>query len=296
MSEADQIERKLEQDREHLRETLGALEDKMSPGRLLDEAMAHFNTGPKAFASDLTGQIRDNPMPALLTSVGLAWLMMSNGKSTGSGGDASDRTSDGAGYAPPVFAAEDYYDWEAHDRVQQAEWACVRLESETDEAHARRLDQARATALGLPQNSGEDHGSFSTRVRDAADKVKQKGASARDKLRNTAASAKHGAGSAASSAKSGMQSAASSAMHLHESNPIATAAIGVALGALLGAAVPLSRKEEAVLGDVADKGLAEGAEMSRKATEAVSEKVGSKTGDTRRGGDGPSPSMPSPSI
>jgi len=282
MSNTDQLERNLEQDRDHLRQTLGALEDKMSPGRLLDEAMSHFNTGPKAFASELTAQVRDNPIPALLTGVGLAWLMMSNQKRTDPETDVSaDGDTDGFGFA---MDASDYEAWHEHDRLQQAEWSCVRQDAETADAHARRLDQSRAAALGLPYDPQEDHASFSTRVRSAADAVKQKGVSAREKLQRAAASAKHGTGSAAAagkdglksaahSTKSGAKAAASSALQLYETNPIATAAIGVALGALFGAALPLSRKEEEVLGGVTDKVMAKGADLSRQASDAVTERL-----------------------
>jgi hypothetical protein len=282
MSEADQLERNLEQDREHLRATLGALEEKMSPGRLLDEAMAYFNTGPKAFASDLTSQIRNNPMPALLTGIGLAWLMMSDRKAPGAQSDTGARPNLSSwDYS---LDAADYDAWSEHERLQQAEWSCVRLETETPEAHALRLDQARAAALGLAYDPQEDQTSFSERVRNAADTVKQKGRSVREKLKRAASSAKHGAGtmtdagaqglkSAADSTMSGAKAAVSSGVHLHESNPIATAAIGVALGALLGAALPLSRTEEKALGGVADKGLKMGADLSRKASDAVSERV-----------------------
>lgn len=295
MSEADQLERDLEQDRDHLRETLGALEDKMSPGRLLDDAMNYFNTGPKTFASDLTAQIRDKPLPALLTGVGLAWLIMSDRKAASSeaGQGPQQPASTGASHA---LGSEDFDAWQEHDRLQQAEWSCIRLGDETAEAHAERLDRARAAALGMPYDPQEDHSSFSTRIREAADNVKQKGASARDKLKQAAASAKHGTSSAASHGGQGLKSAASSAkgeakaavssgMQLHESNPIATAAIGVALGALLGAAVPLSRKEEAALGSVADKGLELGAGLSRQASDAVSERVNASSGrEAEQGG------------
>lgn len=282
MSDADRLEETLQQDREHLRQTLGAIEEKMSPGRMLDEAMAYFNTGPKAFASDLTTQIRDNPMPALLTGVGLAWLMMSDRqRSSGSAEAVSPAvpTSYDTSLEPG-----DYDAWSEHDRLQQAEWSCVRLEGETIEAHALRLDQARAAALGLDYDPQEDQAGFSSRVRGAADTVKQKGASVREKLKRAAGSAKHGAGSVAGAGAHGVKSAAGSTVHgvraaassglrLHETNPIATAALGVALGALLGAALPLTQTEEKALGDVADKGLKMGADLSRKASDAVSERV-----------------------
>lgn len=289
MSDADRLERDLEQDREHLRETLGALEDKMSPGRLLDEAMAYFGTGPEAFASDLGAQVRDNPMPALLTGVGLAWLIMGDRKSkTASTDGALSQTAseppvtDGFGY---VMDPADYDAWQEHDRLQQAEWACVRQDGETADAYGLRLDQARAAALGVAHEPADDHAGFSTKVRSAADAVKSRGVAAREKLK----SASRGAGSAASrggqavksaaaSTKQGVANAASAGMHLHETNPIATAAMGVALGALLGAALPLSRKEEQALGKVADAGLDLGAQAGRKAADALSERMSRSDG------------------
>lgn len=280
---ADRIEETLEQDRAHLRETLGAIEQKMSPGRLLDEAMSYFDTGPKAFASDLTRQVRDNPMPALLTGVGLAWLIMSDRKAAQTGTAASGSVAHTPAPDPWTSATlepEDYEAWAAHDRLQEAEWACVRLTDETDDAYAARLEQSRAAALGLTYDDSEPRESFGSRVSAAAASVKHKGASARDRFKQMAGSAKHGiqkggkgVGSAVRAGRDGATAAAGSAKQLHETNPIATAAIAVALGAVVGAALPLSRKEEEVLGGAADKGLALGAEVSRKAADGLSQKV-----------------------
>lgn len=277
---ADRIEKNLEHDRAHLRETLGAIEQKMSPGRMLDEAMAYFNTGPRAFAADLTSQIRENPMPALLTGVGIAWMILSDRKTPAADGGsaAAAPTARPDMYNDPGLLAEDYEVWDAHDRLQAAEWACVRLVDETDEAYALRLDETRASALGLNRVESEPHESFRTKVSTAADAVRRKGASARDRFRRLAGSAKHGAQAGregvVSAVKSGLHgagSAASSARQWHEANPVATGAIGIAIGALAGAALPLSRKEEQVLGGIADKGLAAGADVSRKAADGLSD-------------------------
>jgi ElaB/YqjD/DUF883 family membrane-anchored ribosome-binding protein len=307
MSDTDRLERDLEQDREHLRETLGAIEQKMSPGRLLDEAMAYFGTGPKAIASDLGTQVRDNPMPVLLTGVGLAWLIMSDRKSkssrdTSAGASASAPEAphtDGFGY---VMDPSDYDAWQEHDRLQQAEWACVRQDGETADAYGLRLDQARAAALGVAYEPADDHAGFSSKVRSAADAVKSRGAAARDKLK----SASRGAGnaatrggqavkSAAATTKQGVANAAAAGMQLHETNPIATAAIGVAIGALVGAAIPLSRKEEQVLGKVADAGLDLGAQASRKAADALTERT-SPSGGAQDGSSAAGSSLPMGAI
>ena len=279
MSETDQLEDQLDQDREHLRETLSALEDKMSPGRLLDEAMRHFNTGPKAFASDLAAQVQANPMPALLTGVGLAWLMMSQGKTT-----VPTPTTGSPQPTVDPSGLDDYGVWDEHDRLQQAEWSCVRLDGETGEAHKARMDAARARALALNQDPEEDSSTFSSRVRSAADGIRSRSSALRDKVIKAAGSAAHTASGAASSTsnalhsgsaslRSGTGSAVQSAIQLHYENPVATAAVGVALGALFGAAFPVSSREEDVLGGVADKGLEIGSELSRKAADAVEQSL-----------------------
>jgi hypothetical protein len=73
------IERDLDATRSRLGSHLSELQDRLSPGQVLDELMGYFrgNEGA-AFGRNLVDSVRGNPMPAALTGIGLAWLMASN--------------------------------------------------------------------------------------------------------------------------------------------------------------------------------------------------------------------------
>lgn len=75
-----QIEREIDVTRAELRATLEALEDRFSPSHLIDDAMSQVRRHSGEFAGNLGSSIKENPVPALLASVGIAWMMASNGR------------------------------------------------------------------------------------------------------------------------------------------------------------------------------------------------------------------------
>ena len=76
----EQIEERIEHTRARLSQNLDELGDRMSPGNLVDEALRYFETGPKEFAGSLGNQVRANPMGALLTAAGVAWMALGRGQ------------------------------------------------------------------------------------------------------------------------------------------------------------------------------------------------------------------------
>lgn len=275
----DTLEQSLEADRDHLRETLSAIEDKVSPGRLIDEAMAYFNTGPKEFASLLGAQAKSNPLPILLTGVGLAWLIASERTS-----DAAPSSSTGGSGTTSGMADDDYDAWTVHDRIAEFELDCSRMPDEPHDDWQTRLHAARASALDLSPNADEDDTGFRARVSSAAETARNRGKAARDRIRDGLKGAKQSAGDVLGDGKAALghlgegarsqgQSVVHAAMQLHETNPLVTAAMGVALGALLGSLIPQSDREEAALGSVADKGLDKMASAAHAVSEAVTSKL-----------------------
>jgi hypothetical protein len=98
--EADRIERDLARTRARLDATIDALQEKLSPGQMVDQAVSYLkDTGGGEFGRNLMVSVRDNPIPVALVGIGLAWLMVSNaargGGANGGGagrvGDARDR-------------------------------------------------------------------------------------------------------------------------------------------------------------------------------------------------------------
>lgn len=71
-----QIEREIAQDRRRIEDKIGAIQDKLSPGQLIDEALAYAKGhGGTEFASNLKSSAVSNPLPVALIGIGLAWLM-----------------------------------------------------------------------------------------------------------------------------------------------------------------------------------------------------------------------------
>ncbi len=253
-SDPGSIERDLDQTRSRLGSHLTALQDRLSPGQVVDDLMDYFRGSDGAeFGRNLVGSVRANPLPAALTGIGLAWLMASNPKpSPANGGSQSYRGQD-------TFDA----------RLRTAERRVARQPDEAEHAYAARLDNARGLALGIAREPGDTDQSFGVRVREAISKGRQAALDGAHSLRDTAGDAAGAVGGAISSAggmaqsaaqrvggalSQGGQSAGQAGGNLVASlteNPMLLGALGLAAGALLGSLLPQSENEEDLLGGVA---------------------------------------------
>jgi len=75
----EQIEREISELRAQISDTLDAVQDKLSPGELLDQALGYAKGGG-AIATDIGRGMRDNPIPATLFGISLAWLWYSGSR------------------------------------------------------------------------------------------------------------------------------------------------------------------------------------------------------------------------
>jgi ElaB/YqjD/DUF883 family membrane-anchored ribosome-binding protein len=71
----DTLEREIDQTRARMNQTLGALERRLTPGQIVDEAVGLFREHGRDFAANLGSSIKENPVPAMLAAVGIGWLM-----------------------------------------------------------------------------------------------------------------------------------------------------------------------------------------------------------------------------
>lgn len=75
-----ELQRDVERQRERIESRLDAIQSRLSPGQLVDEALAFTRDGPGAeFAGNLRRSVVHNPLPVALMGVGLAWLMTKPG-------------------------------------------------------------------------------------------------------------------------------------------------------------------------------------------------------------------------
>ena len=79
--EIDRIERELAATRAQLDGTIDALQQKLSPGELMSQAVTYFKEGSGMDLSHNLGRsLRDNPVPVALIGLGLGWLAMSGSR------------------------------------------------------------------------------------------------------------------------------------------------------------------------------------------------------------------------
>ncbi len=91
----ERLERDVDQARARLGRTASELSDRLSPGELMDQALGMAREHGGEFGRNLGSQVKNNPLPMILTSVGISWMMMTSGKSNVSHNPGSYDTSSG---------------------------------------------------------------------------------------------------------------------------------------------------------------------------------------------------------
>ncbi len=266
-TETGRIERDLDRTRERLGSHLSELQDRLSPGQVLDDLMGYFRGSEgAAFGRSLMDNVRGNPMPAAVTTIGLAWLMASNPRAgtTGAAGTTSSPRL-------PIYGHDDHAATLA--RLDSVRQSVARNSGEPEHAYSARLDMARGEAIGLARHTEETTESFGERIRHVIASIESAVTGHAHDLRDQAGSALGAAGGAVgsfgTSAQNAVQDAAAYAGGALSSggrsagqaggnliaaiseSPVLLGALGLAAGALLGALLPHSDQEEAALGGIA---------------------------------------------
>lgn len=205
------LEREIDQQREDISHIVDALENKLSPGQLFDRLISFGKGNGREFAQNVGTAVKTNPVPALLTSVGLLWLYANRNE-----------------YPPPAVRGS--------------------------YAGAGTGD----TEPGIADRARELGGQASDAWHDAKVHVADTASRMADTARETRASLEHQTDRVLQGYN-----------QLLRDNPLVLGAIGVAVGALLGAALPSTEPENRLMGEASDR-LAEQAKQAvRTGTEKM---------------------------
>ncbi|GGJ92057.1 DUF3618 domain-containing protein [Pseudomonas matsuisoli] len=202
------LEREIDQQRDSITNLVNALENKLSPGQLLDQALSYTKGHGGEFASNLGQTVKANPVPTLLTTVGLAWMMMGQRQPAPGEGMHLDEKADGV-----RASAHD-----ARDKVAQA-----------------------------------------------SDHLKHKASDARHRMGNAGHQASDALRQQSDRARAGFQ-------HLLQEQPLVLGALGMAIGAMLGAGVPGTRQEDQLMGKASDQLKDRAKHKAQEGYERVAEK------------------------
>ena len=76
----ERLEREVDQARDRVGKSMNELSDRFSPGELIDQAVGMAREHGGEFGRNLSVQVKNNPLPLILTSVGISWMMMASSK------------------------------------------------------------------------------------------------------------------------------------------------------------------------------------------------------------------------
>jgi ElaB/YqjD/DUF883 family membrane-anchored ribosome-binding protein len=237
------LEREIDQTRANMDRTLGALERKFSPGQLLDQAMEFARDNGGEFANNLGRSVKENPMPALLTAVGIAWMVAASNRPRASLADAYDDR-----YARDDFNAADFDDTGFEDDA-----------GDQKEGLTEKAQRLKASAGETLSDAGQ-------RVKSAADRARQK-------LTGTKQTVSSGLRRTSGTAQVQTQRVREGFNSLLSEQPLLLGALGIAVGAAIGAALPSTEQEDRLFGSARDKTLSEVKERGTETYEQVREKV-----------------------
>ena len=82
-----ELEREVDRERERVSATIDELQSRASVGSLVDQVVKAVGENGGEVSRNLGRSLRENPLAALLTGVGLAWLMAGAGKPRDEGRD-----------------------------------------------------------------------------------------------------------------------------------------------------------------------------------------------------------------
>jgi ElaB/YqjD/DUF883 family membrane-anchored ribosome-binding protein len=271
------IEREIDATRADMRATLEALERRFSFDRLVDMTVGRIRARGGEFAGNLTDAATQNPMPLLLTSIGLGWMMLTSRRGSRGGNETS-------------YGSE----WKDRSSADQwkGQWADERggairegIENVRERA-GRAVDQVHGVVDSTRDTLKQAADSTRETWRQAADSSRETFEQTTESLRSGAESLRSGATRAFEVTREQAGMARDRVDRLVHEQPLMLGALGLAAGAIIGALLPTSEHEDRYLGEMRNKAVKDVARKSRARFESALDAVTSSESDRASGDEG----------
>lgn len=229
-----ELEREVEDARGRIDQTVEALKDKMQPREMMDEATRILGGASNKVLTTAVDQLRENPIPIALIGLGVAWLAISQTRRS--------PTQSGRYHTSAYYPTYEGYDEEETLRAKvkaKAEAAKAKLADGADKAKSKLADVQHQAADGVSD--------------------------IRDKAGEYAHLAQEKAGEYSRAAKQRFDDTL-------DSEPLVIGAIGLAVGAAIGASLPSTPVERRYIGPARDK-VADRAKASIDEVRTVAERA-----------------------
>lgn len=285
-----QIEREVEQTRNNVADTLDTLRHKLQPGQMVDQVVGQVSdyvrsSGGTEFVRNLGASVRDNPLPVALIGAGIAWLLMSGGKPAprysydyeddygeprriGSAGRVRMGMNDAISGTRQFLgdAAE-----AAGDMASRAKAAVTDAASRASSAVSDVVVEASSAVGGAVEQARSTVGDAASRLASTGSDVAERTGEATDGVRRTVRSYADQASDYAEDGVRRMRSQmpARSIEQIAEAQPLVFGALGLALGAALGAVLPKTDAEDRLMGEARDQVASRLGDTAREGLETV---------------------------
>jgi hypothetical protein len=261
-----ELEREVDRERARVSATIDELQARASTGNLVDQVVKAVGENGGEISRNLGRSLRDNPLAAILTGVGLAWLMAGPGRSRPAEPDwessGIDRLSAGrfdaegsGGWSDQSYGSGDSGSSEGGLRERVADMA-----EKVGEGVSGVVEGARERASDIAGSAGGHLRHAGDTLRHAGDTLRHAGGAVRhqagDTLRHAGGAVRHQAGAARRQAAGTGDYVRQGLDNLIEEQPLAAGAIALALGAAIGGALPRSSVEDRMFGEQSDRAMA----------------------------------------
>lgn len=261
-----EIQLEIDADRQRIEARIGEIQERMSPGQLVDEAIAYAKgSGGAEYLSNLGNALKANPLPVALMGVSLAWLMAKGGSATDLNTTSAQEDPLYVAYgsvrriAPPQRDGEETYSHFSDDAGQ-------RFRALTDDAGRRAgnfLDASGKAYRGFADATGKQLSHITDEAGAMLDastgwasaswnKAIDKAGDVAKRARNTANDLTSSTSEASSILKDQSHRLNDAILTHFRDQPLVGGALAFAVGAAIGAALPHTDMEDEVLGDAAD--------------------------------------------
>jgi ElaB/YqjD/DUF883 family membrane-anchored ribosome-binding protein len=257
----EEIESDIERTRADFSSTIEALQHKLTPSQMMDQAVDYaLSTTPGAFSANLVNSVRDNPVPVALIGVGIAWLMAAGRQS----GGHAQRSRYPTGTRRTTFypGADAAYDGDYYSEPRGAG-------SSGDGMLQRAASKTRETAHDLRDKASEVGQRLSDTASGLTERAQQASSTARSRLHESAESAQARVSDMGQRSRTEYYRAKDRVGQLLDEQPLLVGAVGIAIGAALGAALPNTRRENELMGGTRDDLLGRVKETALEQAETV---------------------------
>ena len=267
---SSQIEREIAEDRRRIEERIDAIQARLSPGQLVDEMLAYArNHGGVEFASNLKSSAVSNPLPVALIGIGLAWLM-AKPSVAGNGGDSHRVAQPEYPLAPVIGEVRRSRSgiMDGDERYSHFEDSAGKsfkaLADETGRRAGHYMDESGNMFRGFADASGQQI----NRIKDEAGNLLDEASGwaqsawtamtdAMDGTRSGLSGVGRSVAQGASSSYGAMQNQSARLGDMIQTafrdQPLIGGALAFAAGAAIGAALPRTEQEGAMMGEMASK-------------------------------------------